>query len=150
MQMAVAFMLAYPYGYPRLMSSFFFDEFHQGPSHDASDNFLSPTINSDGTCGNGWVCEHRWRQIANMVAFMNVVAGISYSSNLVTFYQRQYLTENIDCVNIALGRSRLQCVPRIWWELLKKVTNCWSFFNFVKITADLFVMIIAGGSSKIW
>jgi hypothetical protein len=21
------------------------------------------TINPDSTCGNGWVCEHRWRQI---------------------------------------------------------------------------------------
>jgi alpha-amylase len=63
MQMAVAFMLAYPYGYPLLMSSFFFDDQKEGSS-------LS------GTCGNGWVCEHRWRQIYNMVEFRNVVEGI--------------------------------------------------------------------------
>jgi alpha-amylase len=73
--MAVAFMLAYPYGYPRVMSSYFFDNPDQGPPN-VNGNILSPTINSDGTCGNGWVCEHRWRQIFNMVAFMNVVAGI--------------------------------------------------------------------------
>jgi alpha-amylase len=77
MQMAVAFMLAYPYGYPRIMSSFFFDDRDQGPPHDANDNILSPTINSDETCGNGWVCEHRWRQIFNMVEFRNLVAGIN-------------------------------------------------------------------------
>jgi len=61
--MAVAFMLAYPYGYPLLMSSFFFNNPNQGPP-------LS------GTCGDGWVCEHRWRQIFNMVEFRKVVEGI--------------------------------------------------------------------------
>ena len=30
-------------------------------------------VNSDDTCGNGWVCEHRWRQIYNMANFRNVV-----------------------------------------------------------------------------
>jgi alpha-amylase len=76
MQMAVAFMLAFPYGCPRIMSSFFFDDPKQGPPHDSKDNILSPIIYSDGTCGNGWVCEHRWRQIYSMVEFSNVVAGI--------------------------------------------------------------------------
>uniref|UniRef100_A0A8C9QHG9 Alpha-amylase n=1 Tax=Spermophilus dauricus TaxID=99837 RepID=A0A8C9QHG9_SPEDA len=33
------------------------------------------TINPDTTCGNDWVCEHRWRQIRNMVTFRNVVDG---------------------------------------------------------------------------
>lgn len=28
-------------------------------------------LNQDNTCGNGWVCEHRWRQIYNMVGFRN-------------------------------------------------------------------------------
>jgi alpha-amylase len=72
--MAVAFMLAYPFGYPRVMSSFFFNDTDQGPPHYDNGTILSPTINN-GTCGNGWVCEHRWRQIYNMVAFRNVVAG---------------------------------------------------------------------------
>ncbi|PNF33597.1 Alpha-amylase 1 [Cryptotermes secundus] len=74
-KMAVAFMLAYPYGYPRVMSSFYFNDFDQGPPQDANGNILSPIINSDDTCDNGWVCEHRWRQIYNMVGFRNVVAG---------------------------------------------------------------------------
>jgi hypothetical protein len=58
------------------MSSYFFEDPKQGPPHDEKYNNLSPVINTDGTCGKGWVCEHRWRQIFNMVEFMNVVAGI--------------------------------------------------------------------------
>ena len=27
------------------------------------------------TCSNGWICEHRWRQIYNMVKFRNVVGN---------------------------------------------------------------------------
>ena len=27
---------------------------------------------SDETCGNDWICEHRWRQIYNMVKFRNI------------------------------------------------------------------------------
>jgi alpha-amylase len=75
LQMAVAFLLAHPYGYPRVMSSFDFNDSDQGPPQDDEGNIISPTINSDDTCGNGWICEHRWRQIYNMVEFRNVVAG---------------------------------------------------------------------------
>ncbi|XP_063363915.1 alpha-amylase 4N-like [Cydia amplana] len=70
---AIAFMLAHPYGEPRVMSSYFFDTSDQGPPDDANENIVSPSINSDDTCGNGWVCEHRWRQIYQMVAFRNAV-----------------------------------------------------------------------------
>jgi alpha-amylase len=105
--MAVAFMLAWPYGYPRVMSSFFFDDTDQGPPQYANGTILSPIIYPNDTCGNGWVCEHRWRQIYNMVKFSIVVAGTEYSSNLVTFHQCWYFKENIGCVNIARGRPRL-------------------------------------------
>ncbi|KAF2880634.1 hypothetical protein ILUMI_25528 [Ignelater luminosus] len=74
-KMATAFMLAHPYGITRIMSSFAFDHSDAGPPHDNNGNILSPIINSDDTCGNGWVCEHRWRQIYNMVGFKNVVYG---------------------------------------------------------------------------
>ena len=33
------------------------------------------SINADGSCGNGWICEHRWRQIYNMNIFRNVANG---------------------------------------------------------------------------
>ena len=33
------------------------------------------SINADGSCGNGWVCEHRWTQIKNMAAFAGAAQG---------------------------------------------------------------------------
>lgn len=69
---AIAFLLAHPYGEPQVMSSFSFWNPEQGPPMDSAGNIISPSINSDNTCGNGWVCQHRWRQIFNMVMFRNV------------------------------------------------------------------------------
>lgn len=56
------------------MSSFYFDERDQGPPANGL-NILSPTFDSNGQCNNGWVCEHRWKAIKNMVEFRNVVKG---------------------------------------------------------------------------
>lgn len=72
--MAVAFMLAHPHSkLPRLMSSYDFTDRNEGPLKDKDGNILSPIFNADKSCGNGWICEHRWRQIYNMVAFKNTV-----------------------------------------------------------------------------
>ncbi|XP_041506814.1 pancreatic alpha-amylase-like isoform X2 [Microtus oregoni] len=82
-KMAVGFMLAHPYGFTRVMSSYYWERNIQN-GQDVNDWIGPPndngvtkevTINPDTTCGNGWVCEHRWRQIRNMVAFRNVVNG---------------------------------------------------------------------------
>lgn len=72
-KMAVAFMLAHPYGTARVMSSYHFNNFDDSPPADGNGNLLSPVIYPDNTCGNGWVCEHRWRQIYNMARFRNAV-----------------------------------------------------------------------------
>nr|AAP92665.1 alpha-amylase 1 [Diatraea saccharalis] len=72
---AIAFMLAHPYGEPQLMSSFGFQNTEAGPPMDNRGDLISPSINSDNTCGNGWICEHRWRQIYQMVAFRNVAGS---------------------------------------------------------------------------
>nr|AAO17927.2 alpha-amylase [Corbicula fluminea] len=75
-KMAVAFLLANDYGFTRVMSSYYFgDNSDLGPPHNDDYSAKDVPINADGTCGNGWVCEHRWRPIANMVAFKNAVAG---------------------------------------------------------------------------
>ncbi|XP_055383826.1 alpha-amylase 1-like [Condylostylus longicornis] len=74
-KMASAFMLAFPYGIPRIMSSFDFQKSDDGPPADINENIISPSINLDGSCGNGWVCEHRWRQISNMIGFKNIANG---------------------------------------------------------------------------
>ncbi|XP_044760754.1 alpha-amylase-like [Coccinella septempunctata] len=74
-KMAVAFMLAHPYGTGRVMSSYDFVDSETCPPHDADGNLVSPGFRQDGTCTNGYICEHRWRQIYNMAAFRNIVDG---------------------------------------------------------------------------
>mmetsp|Transcript_40786 Transcript_40786/g.75869 ORF Transcript_40786/g.75869 Transcript_40786/m.75869 type:complete len:530 (-) Transcript_40786:36-1625(-) len=77
--LAVAFMLANPYGYPVLMSSYHFDVVAQGP----------PSIpvhgaNGELNCGRDqpWVCEHRHRPVANMVGWRQA-AGEDEINNFV-------------------------------------------------------------------
>nr|AVA17420.1 putative Per a 11 isoallergen [Periplaneta americana] len=74
-RMGISFILAHTYGYPRVMSSFDFETHDQGPPQDSDKNILHVTTNEDGSCGNGWVCEHRWHSHAAMVRFRNVVRG---------------------------------------------------------------------------
>ncbi|CAI5776631.1 pancreatic alpha-amylase-like isoform X4 [Podarcis lilfordi] len=83
-KMAVGFMLAHPYGFTRIMSSYRWPRVIQhgkdlndwvGPPSNSDGSIKPVTINTNGTCGNGWVCEHRWNQIRNMVTFRNVVYG---------------------------------------------------------------------------
>ncbi|KAM5257257.1 pancreatic alpha-amylase isoform 4-T4 [Ctenodactylus gundi] len=87
-KMAVGFMLAHPYGFTRVMSSYRWQRNFQngkdindwmGPPNDNGVT-KEVTINPDTTCGNDWVCEHRWRQIRNMVVFRNVVDGQPFSN----------------------------------------------------------------------
>lgn len=64
--MGVSFALAHDYGFMRIMSSYYFDNTDAGPPGSGG-NTDSPTINGDGSCGGGWVCEHRWNAISKMV-----------------------------------------------------------------------------------
>lgn len=66
--LAQAFMLAWPWGTPQLMSSFSFSNNDQGPPSNG------PTT-TQVTCGSGWVCEHRVRYVANLVGFRNTTNG---------------------------------------------------------------------------
>lgn len=88
-KMAVGFMLAHPYGFTRVMSSYRWPRYFKngvdvndwvGPPSNSDGSTKSVTINADTTCGNDWVCEHRWRQIRNMVIFRNVVDGQPFSN----------------------------------------------------------------------
>lgn len=65
--LANAFMLAWPYGRPKVMSSFRFSDRDQAPPSDDAGR------TRDTTCfSGGWRCEHRWLAIRNMVGFHNV------------------------------------------------------------------------------
>lgn len=61
-------MLAFPYGLPRVMSSYSWDEHLEngkdvndwiGPPSDSNYNIKDVKRNPDLTCGDGWICEHR-------------------------------------------------------------------------------------------
>jgi alpha-amylase len=79
-RLANVWMLAQPYGYPSILSSYAFDcpagnSF--GPPSDANGNTNDVTCAASlETATNGlWVCEHRDPSIRNMVSFRRVVAG---------------------------------------------------------------------------
>lgn len=67
--LAEAFMIAFPYGVPQVMSSFTFSNPEVGPP--AASNGTTNAV----SCGSGWACEHRWRTTANMVGLRNAAAG---------------------------------------------------------------------------
>jgi alpha-amylase len=79
-RLANVWMLAQPYGYPSILSSYAFNrpaENDMGPPSDANGNTLTVTCASSletATVGQ-WVCEHRDAMIASMVSFRRVVAG---------------------------------------------------------------------------
>jgi len=73
-EFASIFMLAHPYGYPKIMSSFYFSTRDQGPpSHPVhGPHGLACGGNPEqikATPGRPWVCEHRWPSLANMVGW---------------------------------------------------------------------------------
>jgi len=79
--LANVFMLAWPYGSPKVMSSYDwprnvieFTENGQVKRKDINDWVGPPSTDGathDVSCGNGWVCEHKWQAIAGMVGFNN-------------------------------------------------------------------------------
>ncbi|CAL8462690.1 g2223 [Coccomyxa elongata] len=69
-KVAVAHTLAYPFGTPKVMSSYTFNSHDEGAPKQ-------PVYHSDGSdnCGRGgWVCQHRFPEIANMIQW-RITAG---------------------------------------------------------------------------
>ncbi|PAJ74346.1 alpha-amylase [Pseudoalteromonas sp. NBT06-2] len=65
--LANVFMLAYPYGYPKVMSSY---DYHG----DTDAGSPSTPVHNNGNLdcfGSNWQCEHRWSYIAGAVDFRN-------------------------------------------------------------------------------
>ncbi len=79
-RLANVWMLAQPYGYPEILSSFAFvrpQENAMGPPSDASGWTLgvSCATSLETAVDGEWVCEHRDPYVLRMVAFRKVVAG---------------------------------------------------------------------------
>ncbi|MEN0067748.1 MAG: alpha-amylase family protein [Myxococcota bacterium] len=71
-EMAVTFMLAWPHGRPRVMSSYAFDHRDTGPPLDAEGQ-VAPVLDAAGNCRGPFVCEHRTRSVRGMLAFRQTV-----------------------------------------------------------------------------
>lgn len=79
-RLANVWMLAQPYGYPKILSSYAFDrpsENDMGPPSDANGNTNDVTCAAsiDSAAVGEWVCEHRDPYILHMVKFRKIVAG---------------------------------------------------------------------------
>ncbi len=91
--LANVFMLAWPYGYPALMSSYAFStgsafDTSYGPPHDPATGATRGPWDGAGTAPacfdqnrGGWVCEHRFRPIGNMVKFRAATMGAWFVNN---------------------------------------------------------------------
>ena len=93
--LATVFMLAWPYGYPSVMSSYGFDRTtsvgrDMGPPTDGgwSTHPVYEPGASEPSCVSGpytnatrgWICEHRARSVANMVLFRKTAAGAAVAN----------------------------------------------------------------------
>lgn len=72
--LGMVFMLAYPYGKPRIMSSYAFDDSDQGPPAEADGRTQTVYAPDALGCGTEWVCEHRQPAITAMVNFRQATA----------------------------------------------------------------------------
>ena len=100
-------MLAWPYGYPRIMSSYHFLNGNQGP----------PSVGGDSMCEAGFVCEHRRFKIKQMVAFRRIVKSApvnKFSSNGVN----QVAFSRGDLGFVAINREDRPFVARVATDLL--------------------------------
>jgi alpha-amylase len=75
--LANIFMLAYPYGYPQVMSGYYFNGHDMGPVDQPYKGFeFNPSnCSSDPMAVGKWDCVHRDARVANMVGFRNYTAG---------------------------------------------------------------------------
>jgi alpha-amylase len=73
--LAQAFMLAHPYGAPKVMSSYRFETRAQGPpSTGVRPDNPAGDLTAPADCDTGeWLCEHRAVAVAGMVSFRNHV-----------------------------------------------------------------------------
>jgi alpha-amylase len=85
-RLANIWMLAQPYGYPSVMSSYVFDRGSQsgrdaGPPSDAAGvtNDVSCAASFETAASGQWVCEQRDAVIDSMVVFRRTVAGTAIS-----------------------------------------------------------------------
>ena len=107
-RVANVWMLAQPYGYPSILSSYAFDcpaGNSMGPPSDSAGNTHDVTcVSSFETATVGqWVCEHRDPYILGMVAFRKVVAGTD---------QNHWWDDGSNAIAFSRGRQGFVAISR--------------------------------------
>lgn len=75
-QLANAFMLAYDYGTPRLLSDYKWDDGHNDDGAPGATAASVPDVDMNKECStnnSAWNCEQRWTSTRGMIAFHNYV-----------------------------------------------------------------------------
>jgi len=107
-------MLALPYGYPKVTSSFFYPD-------GAPQSYPMPVLavhGDDGSlrCGDGmnWVCEHRWPAIANMFNWRKSAGSESITSwTLLSDNQAYFCRGPNACIIINGAQEQLAVSPTL-------------------------------------
>ncbi|MBW3092783.1 InlB B-repeat-containing protein [Bifidobacterium sp. 82T10] len=81
-ELANAFMLAYDYGKPKIMSDYYFTSANSDAGPTGTTDTRVPDVDFDAACKTSgkreqgqWLCEQRWASVRGMIGFHNAVAG---------------------------------------------------------------------------
>ena len=118
------YMLAWPYGYPQVMSSYHFSNADQGLPSNGGNTTRSVWANGSPTGCNSteWVCEHRRTAVANMVSFHNATVGQGVTNWWSSGYQTIAFSRG-DRGYAVVNREGF-AVSRTWQTSLPSGTYC--------------------------
>lgn len=157
--MANAFMLAYPYGTIRIMSSynFSYNDIDEGPPMDKDEKILSVSLDDNGICENGWICEHRWQPIVEMVKFrVNVFGSIIskwriFEPNTVGFCREDkgfiiFSSNSFDCL---IESAVFVCVPTgKYCDVIAGYDENGNCFNVIEVDSERNAILIKSGETN--
>lgn len=137
-ELAQIFMLAWPYGYPQILSSYFFKPGEEdfGPPVDAHGKLLSPFPIQQQKCQAGWLCQHRRSWASGMAQFRNATADSFSMSNWQSGGPRQ----------IAFARGNEQGSKG--FVVINATQLPWSFEGMTGMSPGQYCDVIAAGCSK--
>ncbi|MCB9764359.1 MAG: alpha-amylase family protein [Alphaproteobacteria bacterium] len=121
-RLANAFMLAWPYGRPKLMSSYAFADADVGPPMEG--DRVTPVHDASGACVAPWQCEHRWTSILGMVAFHDATADAPWVERWWDNGNDQIAFARGDLGFIVINREELPTLSRVFDAGLPAGTYC--------------------------
>jgi alpha-amylase len=110
-------MLAWPHGYPRVMSSYAFDDGDAGPPE------LAP-LTGGGDCAEGWICEHRSRTVVGLVGFRNATDAAFHTDHWWSNDNDQIAFARGDRGFFVMNREELSTVDRTFQTGLRPGIYC--------------------------